>query len=324
MQKAKIFVSRLLPDAAMDMLKASRHQIDVWPHSDVTIPRQTLLEKVKGVDGLLCLITEKVDKELLDVAGDKLKIVSTISVGYDHVCIAEMNKRGIILGNTPDVLTDATADLTMALLLATSRRLVEANNAARQGGWGTWSPMWMCGSGLRNSVIGVCGLGRIGHAVAKRLIPFGVKMILYSSRTKKENLEKDVGAVYTSMDDLLTKSDFVIACCALNESTKGMFNKDAFSKMKKSAIFINTSRGGVVNQEDLVEALKMKQIKAAGLDVTTPEPLPTDHPLFSLDNCVILPHIGSAEVQTRIGMAVLGVQNILAGLDGTDLPARVL
>jgi len=137
-------------------------------------------------------------------------------------------------------------------------------------------------------------------------------------------VEKDVGAVYTSMDDLLTKSDFVIACCALNESTKGMFNKDAFSKMKKSAIFINTSRGGVVNQEDLVEALKMKQIKAAGLDVTTPEPLPTDHPLFSLDNCVILPHIGSAEVQTRIGMAVLGVQNILAGLDGADMPARVL
>eukprot|EP00795_Rhopilema_esculentum_P013083 gene13083-3867_t len=319
MQGSRILVARKLPDAAMDLLKESRHTIDIWPYSEVPIPRQTLLEKVSGIDGLLCLITDKIDSELLDAAGKQLKVVSTMSVGYDHVSVPELKKRGIILGNTPDVLTDATADLTVALLLATSRRLFEANKEARQGGWGTWSPLWMCGTGLKNSIIGICGigrignsswdtlwmcgpslknsvvgivgLGRIGHAVAQRLVPFGIKKILYTGRKENES---------------------------------EMFNKDAFSKMKDTAIFINTSRGGVVNQEDLIEALKSKQIKAAGLDVTTPEPLATDHELFTLENCVVLPHIGSAEVQTRVDMAVLAVKNLLAALDGKDMPAKVV
>ncbi|XP_065051175.1 glyoxylate reductase/hydroxypyruvate reductase-like isoform X2 [Rhopilema esculentum] len=323
MQGSRILVARKLPDAAMDLLKESRHTIDIWPYSEVPIPRQTLLEKVSGIDGLLCLITDKIDSELLDAAGKQLKVVSTMSVGYDHVSVPELKKRGIILGNTPDVLTDATADLTVALLLATSRRLFEANKEARQGN-SSWDTLWMCGPSLKNSVVGIVGLGRIGHAVAQRLVPFGIKKILYTGRKENESATKDLGAIYSSLDSLLQQSDFVIACCALNESTREMFNKDAFSKMKDTAIFINTSRGGVVNQEDLIEALKSKQIKAAGLDVTTPEPLATDHELFTLENCVVLPHIGSAEVQTRVDMAVLAVKNLLAALDGKDMPAKVV
>eukprot|EP00794_Sanderia_malayensis_P016921 gene16921-18627_t len=319
---AKIFVTRKLPDAAMELLQASRHTVDFWPHPETTIPRQALVEKAAGVDGLLCLLTEKVDAELLNIIGPQLKVVSTMSVGFDHVDCSELKKRNILLGNTPEVLTDATADLTMALLLATSRRLLEANKAAKDGKWGTWSPLWMCGSNLKDSTVGIFGLGRIGSAVSRRLKPFGVSEILYNQDIEVPAIAQDVGATFVSIDELLQRSDFVLACCALTDETRRMFNKSLFAKMKKTAIFINTSRGDVVNQADLVEALQEGTIKAAGLDVTTPEPLPVDHPLFKMSNAVVLPHIASAEEKTRTAMAVLAAKNLLAALDGKQMPAE--
>ena len=192
----------------------------------------------------------------------------------------------------------------------------------KSGAWGTWSPLWMCGPTLNKSTVGIIGLGRIGMAVAKRLQPFGVAKFLYSGRTPKP-CAAEISAEYVSMDELLASADFIVVTCALTEETKGMFNKTLFGKMKKTAIFVNTSRGGVVNQEDLHEALVSGTILAAGLDVTVPEPLPTDSPLLKLPNCVVLPHIGSATNETRSEMSLLCAKNILAAIRGEAMPAQV-
>lgn len=197
---------------------------------------------------------------------------------------------------------------------------VSAVEAVKSGEWSTWSPMWMCGKGLSNSTVGIVGLGRIGMAISRRIRPFGVEKLQYSGRTKK-SYDHEVDAKLVSFDELLNSSDFVIASLPLEPQTKELFNKAAFDKMKKSAIFINISRGGLVNQNDLYDCLKAGRIRAAGLDVTTPEPLPTDHPLLRLKNCVVLPHIGSATVETRSAMAKLTARNILAGLSGLAMPS---
>ncbi|XP_078366111.1 glyoxylate reductase/hydroxypyruvate reductase-like [Oculina patagonica] len=324
-QKHKVLVTRNVPQAAIEIIKSSQScDLDYWDSED-PIPRDELLKRVAGLDGLYCLLTEKIDSELLDAAGSQLKVVSTMSVGYDHVSLPETAKRGIAVGHTPGVLTDATATLTVALLLATQRRLIEAAGEVKNGGWGTWKPLWMCGPTLKGSTVGIVGFGRIGIAVAQRLAPFGVSRFLYADVHKKsENEEKLVSprAEHVDMDTLFKESDFVSAHTALTPETAGMFNKDAFSKMKSNAVFVNTSRGGVVNQDDLYEALKTGQIWGAGLDVTVPEPLPTNHPLLSLKNCVVLPHIGSAEDSTREAMATLAARNLLAGLAGESLPAQ--
>ncbi|XP_078062187.1 glyoxylate reductase/hydroxypyruvate reductase-like [Mustelus asterias] len=237
-----------------------------------------------------------------------------MSVGFDHLSLEEIKKRGIRVGYTPDVLTNATAELTVALLLATARRLMEAVAEAKNGGWGTWKPMWLCGYGLSDSTVGIVGLGRIGLAVAQRLKPFGVKKFLYTDFEPKPEIAAEIQAEYVPLDKLAEQSDFVTVHCALTPETNGLCNKDFFSKMKRTAVFINTSRGAVVNQNDLYQALTTGQIGSAGLDVTVPEPLPTDHPLFALKNCVILPHVASATIATRTAMALLTVNNLLAGL----------
>ncbi|XP_026722697.1 glyoxylate reductase/hydroxypyruvate reductase, partial [Athene cunicularia] len=232
--------------------------------------------------------------------------------------------RGIRVGYTPDVLTDATAELSVALLLAACRRLPEAAEQVKTGGWTTWKPLWMCGFGLSDSTVGIIGLGRIGQAVARRLKPFGVRRFLYTGSRPKPEAAAEFGAEFAPLSRLAQESDFVVVTCALTPATQGMCNKDFFSKMKKTSVFINTSRGAVVNQEDLYDALAHGQIAAAGLDVTTPEPLPADHPLLSLKNCVILPHIGSATYATRTTMAVLAANNLLAGLRGEPMPHELL
>lgn len=246
-----------------------------------------------------------------------------MSVGYDHLSLDELKKRRIRVGFTPDVLTEAVAELTVALLLATSRRLIEAVDEARSGGWGTWKPLWMCGSGLSASTVGILGLGRIGEAIVNRLKPFGVSKFIYNDVAPRHELAQKISAEYVSLLELAKKSDFLLVCCALTPETHGICNKHLFSSMKSNAIFINTSRGAVVNQEDLYQALVSKQIAAAGLDVTVPEPLPTDHPLFKLKNCVILPHIASATVETRNAMAALAANNLIAGLKGEPMPKEV-
>ncbi|XP_062925123.1 glyoxylate reductase/hydroxypyruvate reductase-like isoform X1 [Mobula hypostoma] len=311
---ARVYLTRRIPHKALQLLRDSGIcDIKQWD-SDEPVPRSELLKQVAGVHGLYCLLTDKIDKELLDAAGPNLKVISTMSVGFDHLSLEEVKKRGIRVGYTPDVLTNATAELTIALLLATSRRLMEAVAEVKNGGWGTWKPLWLCGFELSNSTVGIVGLGRIGLAVAQRLKPFGVKKFLYTDFEPKPVVAAKIQAEYVSLDKLAEESDFVTVHCALTPETKGICNKKLFSKMKKTAIFINTSRGATVNQDDLYEALATGQIAAAGLDVTVPEPLPTDHRLLSLKNCVILPHIASGTIATRTAMAVLTADNLLAAL----------
>ncbi|XP_005999961.3 glyoxylate reductase/hydroxypyruvate reductase isoform X2 [Latimeria chalumnae] len=284
----KVFVTRRIPAEGLEVLKQSGVcSIQQWD-SDEPVPQTELLKGVVGAQGLYCLLSDKIDVEVLDAAGPNLKVISTLSVGFDHLALEEIKKRGIRVGYTPDVLTDATAELTVALLLATSRRIPEAVGEVKNGGWSTWKPLWMCGYGLLQSTVGIIGLGRI-----------------------------------VSIDKLAEESDFVIVCCSLTPETQGMCNKGFFAKMKKNAVFINTSRGTVVNQDDLYQALVSGQIAAAGLDVTVPEPLPTDHPLLSLKNCVILPHIGSATYDTRNTMSVLAADNLLGGLKGESMPSEL-
>ncbi|MED6273642.1 hypothetical protein CHARACLAT_008619 [Characodon lateralis] len=316
----RVYVTRQIPPEGLRILRDSGQvQFELWDSDDVPVPRNELLQNVKGVDGLLCVLTEKIDAELLDAAGPNLKVLSTMSVGFDHLSLEELKKRGIRVGYTPEVLTDAVAELTVALLLATSRRLIEATHEAKTGGWGTWRTLWLCGYELANSTVGILGLGRIGVAIAERLAPFKVKKFIYTDVAPRPELAKVINAEYVSLDELAKQSDFLSVCCALTPETKEICNKDLFAKMKNTSIIINTSRGGVVNQEDLYEALSTGQIAGAGLDVTVPEPLPTSHPLFTLKNCVILPHIASASYSTRNAMSALATNNLLLGLRGQPM-----
>ncbi|TMS23249.1 Glyoxylate reductase/hydroxypyruvate reductase [Larimichthys crocea] len=316
----RVYVTRQIPPEGLKILRESGQvQFELWDSDDVPVPRKELLQKVKGVDGLVCVLTERIDAELLDAAGPNLKVLSTMSVGFDHLSLEELKKREIRVGYTPDVLTDAVAELTVALLLTTSRRLVEATHEAKTGGWGTWRTLWLCGHELANSTVGILGLGRIGVAIAERLAPFKVKKFIYTDVAPRPELASIINAEYVSFDELAKQSDFLSVCCALTPETKEICNKNLFSKMKNTSIFINTSRGGVVNQEDLYEALSTGQIAGAGLDVTVPEPLPTNHPLFTLKNCVILPHIASASYTTRNAMSALAANNLLLGLRGEPM-----
>ncbi|KAJ2940414.1 hypothetical protein O0L34_g94 [Tuta absoluta] len=321
MEKFNVFVTRNdMPESGVNLL---RKECDVNIHNQPSpVSRSDFLKAVPGVEGIFCALTDKIDKDLLDAAGPSLKVVATISVGYDHIDITECKKRGIRIGYTPDVLTDATAELTMALLLTTSRRLPEAQHEAKTGGWVSWAPTWMTGPGLAGATVGIAGFGRIGQAVAQRVKAFNTSRILYFNRSERPEA-KETGAVKVNFDKLLQESDFIICCAALVPETKEMFNKAAFEKMKRTAIFINTSRGGTVDQGALIEALKNNTIRAAGLDVTTPEPLPLDSPLFKLSNCVILPHIGSATIEARNVMSELTAQNILAALKCKEMPAEI-
>ncbi|XP_035619121.1 glyoxylate reductase/hydroxypyruvate reductase-like isoform X1 [Oncorhynchus keta] len=318
----KVFITRRIPQEGLKILsQAGVCKVLMWD-SDEPVSRAELLKGVAGAHGLLCLLSDKIDTEVLDAAGPNLKVISTLSVGFDHMAMDEIKKRGVRVGYTPGVPTDATAELTVALLLATARRLPEGMVEVINGGWSTWKPLWLCGYGLSGSTVGVIGLGRIGMAIARRLKPFGVKKLLYSGRTDK-SYAAEVEGEYVPLDTLVSESDFVVVSCALTPDTQGLCNKDFFCKMKNTAVFINTSRGAVVNQEDLYQALSSGQIACAGLDVTTPEPLPTDHPLLTLKNCVVLPHIGSAIYSTRGIMAELSANNLLAGLQGTDMPSEL-
>lgn len=294
----------------------------IW-QGEKPIPRQALLDGVVGTNGIFCALTERIDKELLDKAGPGLKAVATISVGHEHIDLEECKVRGIRVGYTPDVLSDATAELTMALLLATGRRLLEASKEVYNGGWAAWSPSWMCGPGLKGSVVGIIGFGRIGFEVASRVVPFKPNDILYYNRSDKSELAQKVGAKRVALEELLTKSDYVIVCCGLTPETKHIIDAKALNLMKNTAILINTSRGGCVDQDALYEALKSRRIGAAGLDVMTPEPLPLDSPLLSLDNVVLLPHIGSADIKTRIEMSRITGCNILSALKGESMIAEL-
>ena len=272
---------------------------------------------------LFCMLTDKIDEEVLENAGENLKIVSTMSVGYEHIDLEACKKRGIAVTNTPNVSTDSVSELTVSLLLLVARRLYEGIRAVHGGEWGKWKPMWLCGVELSNKTVGILGLGRIGYGVAKRLKPFGIEKIIYSDVCRM-SFADDIGATFVDFPTLLKDSDIVCICCNLTPQTRHRFNKKAFEMMKKSAILVNSGRGGVIQHDDLYEALFSNKIAAAGLDVTEPEPLPKDHPLLTLENCIVLPHMGSNTWESRNSMSEIAAQNILSIFHGKSAVGEVL
>lgn len=270
------------------------------------------------VDGILCLLTIPIRAELLKRML-RLRVVSNMAVGFDNIDVAACTARGIPVGNTPGVLTEATADLTMSLLLSAARRLPQASLDAREGRWSTWRPAGWLGADLNGSTLGIVGMGKIGTAVAERACGFGMK-ILYTDESGKPEVEKACGAVRVSFETLLSQSDFISLHAPLTDATRKIINADALQRMKSNAILINAARGPIVDSGALFQALKENWIAAAALDVTDPEPLPPDHPLYSLPNCLIVPHIGSATEHVRRRMAEMACENLLAGLAGKHLP----
>ncbi|ORX94233.1 glyoxylate reductase [Basidiobolus meristosporus CBS 931.73] len=320
-KKYRVLVTRLLPQDAQERLEKIEYlDIVQWksPKS-----RDELLSQVQGMDGVLCRHGDKIDTEFLEAAGPQLKVVSTYSVGYDHIDIPACAKYNVQVGNTPGVLTDATADITATLVMLVARRISECIDIARSGEHNSWDLSWLLGTQLTNKTLGVVGFGRIGEAAAYRLKAFGISRVLYHGRHERKEQAAKLNAEFTDFDTLLRESDVIVVCCALTPETRGMFNYDAFKKMKRNAIFVNTARGDLVQQDDLVRALQEGLVGGAGLDVTVPEPLPTDHPLFKFKNCVILPHVGSATTETRNAMGFIALDNLVAGLEGKKLPHAV-
>lgn len=318
--KPRVFVTRIIPDAGLDRVREAC-DADIWP-DDMPPPYETLLERVRGVDGILCTLTDQIDSHLMDTAGTQLKVISQMAVGYDNIDVQAAQKRGIKVGNTPGVLTDATADLAFALLLAAARRLLEGVEYIRNGKWRTWEPMALLGGDLTGATLGIIGLGRIGQAVAKRASGFDMRILAYNPRPKPEAAAR-VNATEVDLDTLLRESDYISLHMPLTPETRQFINQDKLAKMKPTAILINTARGGVVDQEALYEALTKGVIGGAALDVTTPEPLPPDHPLLTLPNALVLPHIGSASRRTRDQMAQMAADNLIAGVRGEPLPNAV-
>jgi lactate dehydrogenase-like 2-hydroxyacid dehydrogenase len=318
MSQQTVFITRIVPQKGRDLILSEPNiEAEIWP-DELPPPREVLLEKVRGIDGLYCLLTEKIDDELLEAAGPQLKVVSLMAVGYDSVDVAACTRRGIPVGNTPGVLTEATADLTLALLLGTARQLVRAAEAVKAGRWRTWEPLGYTGPDVYGSTVGIIGLGRIGLAVARRLQGFNVRLLYYNRRPNPA--AEEVGATWVDLDTLLAESDFVSLHFPSTPDTKHFINAERLRKMKPTATLINTARGDVVDQIALIEALRQGVIAYAGLDVTTPEPLPADNPLLSLPNATVLPHIGSASITAREKMATMAAENLLAGLRGERLP----
>ena len=318
--KPKVFVSRVIPAAGLDKVKAEC-DVEVWPER-MPPPYEVLAERVKGIDGLLCLLTDRIDGQLMDSAGAQLKVISQMAVGYDNIDVPAATERGIPVGNTPGVLTEATADLAFALLLAAARRIVESVEYIKAGEWQTWEPEGLLGADLTGATLGIIGLGRIGKAVVKRASGFDMRVLAYNPNLTAEEAA-EAGAQAVDLDTLLAESDFVSIHAPLNDDTRHMINRAALAKMKQSAILINTARGPIVDQQALYEALNRGDIAHAALDVTDPEPIPADDPLLKLPNVTVVPHIGSASIHTRNRMAEIAADNLLAGLRGDPLPHPV-
>jgi len=302
-------VTRLVHEEALKLLR-EKCTVDMW-NSEEPCPKEELVEKVKGVDAIFCTISDSIDAEVLDAAGSQLKTVATMSVGMHHINVYECKKRGIFVANTPDVAADSAAELTVALLLVTARRAFEGMEAVKNGEWGLWKPMWICGTEMAGRTLGILGFGRVGFGVARRMKPFGLGRIIYHDLIRA-SMADDLNAEFVDLETLFAESDFLCTTVALNGFTEGLISKQNLEKMKPTSILINTSRGPIVKSDDLAEALKSGKIAAAGLDVTEPSPLPSDHPLLDMDNCVILPHLGTNTTQARLDMAINTSKNILA------------
>ncbi|HUC90458.1 MAG TPA: D-glycerate dehydrogenase [Paenibacillus sp.] len=318
--KPKIYVTRKLNEGILAKLEETC-EVTLWEEENLPVPREVLEREIREADGLFCLLTEQIDAALLEKA-PRLKIIANLAVGYNHIDIEAATAKGIMVTNTPGVLTETTADLTFALLMATARRLVESSDYLRRGAWVTWSPMLLTGQDVYGSTLGIIGLGRIGEAVARRAKAFDMK-VYYHNRTRKPEAEEQLGLEYCDMATLLRESDFVCILVPYTPGTRHLIGHNELALMKQSAILINTSRGGIIDETALYYALAEGKIWAAGLDVFEQEPVPANHPLLTLPNVVTLPHIGSASIKTRLRMADIAADNLLKGLAGLTPPNLV-
>jgi len=319
--RPKVFVARKIPDDGIDPVVAAC-DARVW-EDDLPPPRAALLDAIRGCDGVLTLLTDKVDDEFLDAAGPQLKVVSNYAVGFDNVDVPACTARGVAVGNTPGVLTETTADLAWALLMAAARRLPEGDRYVRDGKWKTWGPLLLLGPDVHGATIGIVGFGRIGQALARRALGFGMTILYQDVHRASPEVEAEFGATFMPLEELLPRADFVSLHVNLTHDTHGLIDAEKLSWMKPTAVLVNTSRGPVVNGAALADALRSGQIFAAALDVTDPEPIAPDDPLVGLDNCLIVPHIASASSATRGKMAEMAAANLLAGVRGERIPTPV-
>ncbi|MEA2071796.1 MAG: D-glycerate dehydrogenase [Asgard group archaeon] len=313
-----VLLTRKIPQPAIDKIEQNNVNLEINPH-DRVMTKKEIIKKVKGKDGLLCLLTDQIDEEVITAGGKKLKIIANYAVGYNNIDIKAAAKKGIPVTNTPGVLTEATADLTMALLLSIARRIVESDKFTRAGKFNGWGPMLHIGGDVTGKTIGIIGLGRIGSAVAKRAAKGFDMKVLYYNRSKKPKIEKELGAEKVELKTLLKKADYVTLHVPLTGETHHLIGKKELEMMKETAYLINTSRGPVVDEQALVEILQTKQITGAALDVYENEPKVTDG-LKTLDNVILTAHIGSATRDTRTKMGLIAAENLLAGLEGKTPP----
>jgi lactate dehydrogenase-like 2-hydroxyacid dehydrogenase len=319
--KPRVLVTRIIPDEGLDAVR-DVCDVDLWT-DELPPPRDELLRRVAGVDGLLSLLTDRVDDELLDAAGAQLKVVSNFAVGFDNVDVEACTRRRIPVGNTPGVLTETTADLAFALLMAAARRVPEGVDYVRAGKWRTWGPMLLMGVDVHGATLGIVGFGRIGREMARRGRGFGMRILYQDVHPATPEEEAELGARRVEMDELLRESDFLTLHVNLTDETHHMIGPEALRAMKPTAVLVNTSRGPVVDAAALETALRDGEIFAAALDVTDPEPLPASHLLVQLPNCIVVPHIASASRVTRGKMAAMAAANLLAGVRGEPLPTPV-
>ncbi len=313
MTRPKVFITRQIPAAGLDLIRAEC-EVDLWPSELPPTPAE-LKQHVHGVDGILSLLTDPITAETMDEAGPQLRVISNYAVGYNNIDIAAATARGIAVGNTPDVLTDATADFAFALMLAAGRRIPQGEQNVRSGQWQTWGPQTLLGADFAQATLGIIGYGRIGQAMARRARGFDMHILFYDPTTKVDSLAEKV-----EVDELFARADVITLHAPLNEQTRHMLDAEAFAHMKPNCILVNTARGELIDPQALYQALHTRQIFAAAIDVTEPEPLPVDSPLLTLDNLIITPHIASASIHTRDEMAVLAARNLMAGLRGEKLP----
>ncbi|MDR6747863.1 lactate dehydrogenase-like 2-hydroxyacid dehydrogenase [Bacillus pumilus] len=320
MPKPYVYITRKLDEASLTPLKEVAH-IEMWPSEDEPCPREELEKQAAKVDALLTMLSDQVDEALLSKA-PHVKVIANLAVGYDNIDLEAANKCNITICHTPDVLTESTADLAFALLMASARRIVEASDWIKEGNWTGWGPLLLAGADVHHKTLGIVGMGSIGTALAKRAAGFDMK-VLYHNRSRKPEAEAQLGVTYAAFEDLLTQSDFIVCLTPLTPETKDMFNEKAFDLMKNSAYFINVSRGQTVDEDALYEAVTTGKIAGAGLDVFRQEPVSPSHPLTTLRNVTVLPHIGSASVETRKTMMRLCAENIALVLQGQQAKTPV-
>ena len=310
---AKVFITRSVPGRPVDLLEQAGHQVEVWP-GELPPSRDVLANRLESAAALLTMVTDGIDADLMGAAPG-LRIIANMAVGYDNVSPSDANEAGIWLTNTSGVLAETTADLAFALLMDAARNLTASDRDTRAGGWKTWSPTAFLGQDVYRATLGIVGLGEIGEAMARRARGFSMR-ILYASRTRKPAVESNLGLEWRSFEEVLVSSDFVSLHVPLTPETRHLISHRELALMKPGAILVNTTRGAVVDQDALVASLRSGHLGGAALDVTDPEPLPLDHPLFALPNAVITPHIGSASLATRAKMAEMAAMNIIEVLAG--------